>query len=81
MQEPFPALRSLVILSDVKTAPVIPDSLLGGSAPHLQFLGLKRILFHSSGPIEEAIGKFVATRQLSGLPVAVSYWDRSDDKW
>jgi hypothetical protein len=45
MQEPFPALRSLVILSDVKTAPVIPDSLLGGSAPYLQFLGLKRILF------------------------------------
>jgi hypothetical protein len=45
MQEPFPALRSLVILSDVKTAPVIPDSLMGGSAPHLQFLGLKRILF------------------------------------
>ena len=30
----------------------------------------------SSGPIEEAIGEFVAARQLSGHPVAVQRWGR-----
>ena len=35
MQEPFPVLTSLYILSDVK-APVLPAEFLGGSAPLLQ---------------------------------------------
>jgi hypothetical protein len=31
---------------------------------------------HPLGPVEEAIGEFVAARQLSGHPVAVSHWKR-----
>ena len=31
----------------------------------------------SSGPAEEAIGQFVASRQLLGHPVAVSGWNES----
>ena len=31
-----------------------------------------------SGPVEDAIGQFVAARQLLGHPVAVSRWNRSD---
>jgi hypothetical protein len=33
-----------------------------------------------SGPIQEAIGQFVAARQLSGNPIAVSLWKR-DPEW
>ena len=44
MQEPFPALTNL-FLYGVKPAPAIPDSFLGGSAPHLQILLLEHILF------------------------------------
>ena len=29
----------------------------------------------SSGPIQEALGQFVAARRLSGLPVVVHSWD------
>ncbi|KAH9981608.1 hypothetical protein BJV74DRAFT_952934 [Russula compacta] len=41
--------------------------------PALQNLFLEGLL--SSGPVQEAIGKFVAVRQLSGHPVAVHRWD------
>jgi len=34
-----------------------------------------------SGPVEEAVGRFVAARQLSGNPIAVSPWDRKNDEW
>jgi hypothetical protein len=46
MQEPFPALTRLTLLSSVyENAPVLPDSFLGGSAPRLQNLFLSRIPF------------------------------------
>ena len=46
MQQPFPALTRLYLRSkDGETAPVVPDSFLGGSAPHLQILLLQSILF------------------------------------
>jgi hypothetical protein len=49
MQESFPALTKLQIQSYSFTpdhpAPVLPDSFLGGSAPHLRFLGLVSISF------------------------------------
>jgi hypothetical protein len=47
IQEPFPELTHLELGSYDKTAPVIPDSFLGGSAPRLQFLWLEGILFPS----------------------------------
>ena len=42
--------------------------------PALESLFLEDL--HPSGPVEEAIGKFVAARQLSGHPVGVSHWER-----
>ena len=45
MQEPFPALTSLVLRPIVKKAQVIPDSFLGGSAPRLRDLTLYDIAF------------------------------------
>jgi F-box-like len=43
MQKPFPALKFLLLESDVWTAPAPPDTFLGGFAPRLQSLTLKRI--------------------------------------
>ena len=45
MQVPFPELTALWILSLRRPPPLIPDSFLGRSAPRLQFLLLKGILF------------------------------------
>jgi len=47
MQEPFPALTYLDLVSKDNTEPVIPDSFLGGSAPRLRSLSLDRIPFSS----------------------------------
>ncbi len=41
--------------------------------PALQILFLGEL--HLSGPVQEAIGKFVAARQLTGHPVILSHWD------
>jgi hypothetical protein len=43
MQEPFLALTHLVLSSDIEMAPVVPDSFMGGSAPRLQYLLLRRV--------------------------------------
>jgi hypothetical protein len=45
MQEPFPGLAKLWLLSYDENAPVLPDSFLGGSAPRLQNLFLWGIPF------------------------------------
>ena len=45
LQQPFPALTFMRFVFDIETAPVIPDSFLGGSAPSLQKLALNRIPF------------------------------------
>jgi hypothetical protein len=50
MQQPFPALTELIIWREVRRRdgmlpPAIPESFLGGSAPRLQYLHLKHILF------------------------------------
>ena len=41
--------------------------------PALQNLFIEGL--EPSGPIQEALGRFVAARQLSGLPVTVHSWD------
>ena len=43
MQKPFPALTNLTLSTNIEIAPAIPDSLMGGSAPRLQYLDLKRV--------------------------------------
>jgi|SRR6266436_4516990 len=46
MQEPFSALRCLQIQSEYDVqSPVVSDSFLGGSAPHLQYLELTCVPF------------------------------------
>jgi len=45
MQGPFPALTDLELWSSDETAPALSDSFLGGSAPRLRQLTLKRIPF------------------------------------
>jgi len=47
MQETFPALKKLNLCfsSDVESAPALPDSFLGGSAPRLRSLSLRSIPF------------------------------------
>ena len=41
--------------------------------PALQNLFIQGL--EPSGPIQEALGKFAAARQLSGLPVVIKSWD------
>ncbi len=45
MQLPFPQLTELRLISDGETPAVVPDSFLGGSAPHLRFFELDGIPF------------------------------------
>ena len=61
IKTPFPALKHLRLLTTGESAPVLPDSFLEGSAPHLQSLWLNGIPFR-------AIGKLLlSTPHLSGL--------------
>jgi hypothetical protein len=46
--------------------------------PALQSLFLEEL--HPPGPVQEAIEKFVAARQLAGHPIAVSYWGEKQDE-
>ena len=45
MEEPLPALTSLLLGSNDENAPVLPDSFLGGSAPRLRQLSMSGIPF------------------------------------
>ncbi len=45
MQKPFPEMTNLQLHTSHKSAPVVPDSFLGGSAPRLRHLDLERIPF------------------------------------
>ncbi len=45
MQKPFPGMSNLQLRTSDKSAPVVPDSFLGGSSLHLRHLDLERIPF------------------------------------
>ena len=45
MQQPFPALETLLLVCEDKTPPVLRDSFLGGSVPSLQKLWLDHLPF------------------------------------
>ena len=49
IDEPFPALTSLMLSSLAQNVPVLPDSFLGGSAPRLRSLELDGIPYPSIG--------------------------------
>jgi len=75
---PFTSVKNLVLSREA--AGYLAPALQGltvesvtGILPALETLSLK--VSAQSGPIQEAIAQFVATRQLSGRPVAVLYGD------
>jgi F-box-like len=77
---PFTAVKNLYLSKEFapRVAPALQE-LVGGRTtevlPTLQNIFLEG---HpsSSGPVQEGIGQFVATRQVTRRPVAVSRWDR-----
>ena len=79
---PFTAVKHLYLSRDLtnRMAPVLQE-LAGEVLPSLEKLLLWDLQVHLSGPVQEAIGKFVAARQLSGHPIDVCQWDRKEDKW
>ena len=82
---PFTAVKDL-FLSDTIAPRVVPalQELVGGRMtevlPTLQNVFLGKV--HSSGPVQEGVGKFIAARQLTSHPIAVSRWEPLDsDSW
>jgi hypothetical protein len=77
--QPFIAVKSLYMSRDFtpRIAPALKE-LVGERVtevlPALQTLFLEEPL--PSGTIQEAIGQFVAVRQLAGHPIAISPWKR-----
>jgi hypothetical protein len=45
--------------------------------PNLENIFVERL--EPSGPLQENLGQFVAARQLSRHPVAISDWDKNSD--
>jgi hypothetical protein len=76
---PFRTVKNLYLSEEfaLRIGPALQE-LVGGSAtevlPTLENIFLEGL--QPSGPIQEGIGKFVATRQATGLPIVVSRWDR-----
>ena len=64
---PFPALTDLELLSTDEEPPILPDSFLGGSAPHLQYLGLDGVSFPALPKLLLSATNLVDL-QLSDLP-------------
>ena len=78
---PFVAVKGLYISSDF--TPQIATALqeLGDSTTEV-LPALEMVFFEEplpSGPVQEAIGGFVATRQFAGHPIAISPWRREED--
>ena len=76
---PFTAVKNLYISKEF--APGIAaalQELVGGTItgvlPSLQNIFVERL--EPSGPFQEKIGRFVAARQLSDHPIAISNWDK-----
>lgn len=76
---PFITVKTLYLSREFapRIAPALQE-LVGGRAtevlPALRSLFLEQC--HPPRPVQEAFEKFVAARQLSGHPVAISHWDR-----
>ena len=76
---PFHSVKNLY-LSEEFARRIVPalQELVGGRStevlPTLQNIFLEEV--QSSGPIQEGIGRFVATRQVTSHPIAVSRWNR-----
>ncbi|KAN0116655.1 hypothetical protein V8E52_005799 [Russula decolorans] len=76
--QPFTALKDLYVSTEFlpRFAPAFQE--LAGEHVTDMLPALQSLFFeerHPSGPVWEAIEKFVAARQLAGHPIAVSHWD------
>ena len=77
---PFTAVKNLYLLKKLARliAPALPE-LVGGRMtvvlPALENIFLEGL--ESSGPVHEGIGQFVAARQSTGHPIAISSWTDS----
>jgi hypothetical protein len=83
---PFAAVKDLYISSEFtpRIAPFLQEFVgerVTEVLPTLQTLFLEGQLSLAPGPVQEAIGLFVAARQLAGHPIAVSRWERETDKF
>jgi len=81
---PFTAVKDLYLSQEFapRIAPALQELVEGRAMevlPALQNLFLEEP--QPSGPVEEAVGQFVAARQLSDYPIAVCPWDRKNDEW
>jgi hypothetical protein len=80
---PFSTVKAIYLSRDIaaRIAPALGE-LVGARATEvllaLQSLFLEEL--HPSGPVQEAIDKFVAARQLSNHPIVVSHWNRKQGK-
>ena len=72
---PFTAVKYLYLSREFTSCIVLAlQDLAGEVLSSLQNIFLEGLL--PSGPVQEAIEKFVAARQLANQPVAVSHWDK-----
>jgi hypothetical protein len=80
--QPFTAVKS-IYLSKEFSPRILPalQELVGrrtrGVLPILQNIFLEEL--EPSGPVQEAIAQFVAARQVTNHPIAVSRWDNSEE--
>jgi hypothetical protein len=80
--QPFTAVKDLYLSKEValRVAPFLQEIAKGSVAnvlPALQNLFLEEP--QTPGPVQEATGQFVASRQLNGHPVATHKWERGED--
>ena len=75
----FTAVKNLYLSKELAPYVVLALQDLVGSRttevfPNLQNIFLEEL--RESGPVQEGIGEFIATRQVTSHPIAVSRWDR-----
>ena len=78
---PFTAVKYLYLSPEFasRIVPALQELAEEVLLPSLQNIFLEDL--HPSRPVQGAIEKFVAARQLASHPIAVSHWDRSQDEW
>ena len=80
---PFTAVKNLYLSEQfaLRIGPALQELAEGrttGVLPALQNIFLKGA--ESSGPVQEGIRQFVASRQVTSRPIAVSRWDNSESE-
>lgn len=79
---PITALKNLYLSKEFarRIAPALQELVESGTTevlPSLQNIFLEEL--QPSGPVQEGIQQFVAMREATSYPVAVSRWDNSDE--